>query len=93
MVKAWVSSFVFRAAAAVLALNLKLSFPVSRMWQRRVSRSSSPVVILASPKTVAHSLKLRLVVMATLDHPHMLTQDLSFGGNHQPVRIGEVFQQ
>jgi hypothetical protein len=31
-----------------------------------VSRSSKAVVILASPKTVAHSLKLRLVVMITL---------------------------
>ena len=60
------SSFVFRAAAAVLAFNLKLSFPVSRMWQRWVRRSSSAVVILASPKTVAHSLKLRFVVMTTL---------------------------
>ena len=30
------------------------------MWQRWVRRSSSPVVILASPKTVVHSLKLRI---------------------------------
>ena len=56
----------FLAAAAELALKRKLSFPVSRMWQRWVSRSSKAVVILASPKTVAHSLKLRLVVMMTL---------------------------
>lgn len=65
----WVNALVapfFVLAAAVLALNLKLSFPVSRMWQRWVKRSSSAVVILASPKTVAHSAKLRLVVMTTL---------------------------
>ena len=36
-----------------LALKRKLSFPVSRMWQRWVRRSSRAVVILASPKTVA----------------------------------------
>ena len=47
-------------------LNRKLSFPVSRMWQRWARRSSSAVVILASPNTVAHSPKLRLVVMMTL---------------------------
>jgi hypothetical protein len=52
--------------AAELALNRKLSFPVSRMWQWWVSRSSRAVVILASPNTSAHSLKLRLVVMTTL---------------------------
>ena len=59
-------SFFFRVAAAELVLKRKLSFPVSRMWQRWVSRSRSAVVILASPKTVAHSLKLRFVVMMTL---------------------------
>jgi hypothetical protein len=56
----------FLCVASELALKRKLSFPVSRMWQRWVRRSRSAVVILASPKTVAHSLKLRLVVMATL---------------------------
>ena len=60
------SSFVFRAAAAELALKRKLSFPVSKMWHRWVRRSSSAVAILASPNTVAHSLKLRLVVMRCL---------------------------
>lgn len=65
MVKA--SAFPFRAfVVAVLALNRKLSFPVSRMWQWWVRRSSSAVVILASPNTPAHSLKLRFVVMTTL---------------------------
>ena len=71
------ASFFFLAAAE-LALNLKLSFPVSRashcpplvrgQWraQRWVRRSSKAVVILASPKTLAHSLKLRLVVMRCL---------------------------
>ncbi len=58
--------FFFRVATAELALKRKLSFPVSRMWQRWVRRSSKAVVILVSPKTVAHSLKLRLVVMMTL---------------------------
>jgi hypothetical protein len=33
-----------------------------------VRRSSKAVVILASPNMVAHSLKLRLVVIATLVH-------------------------
>ncbi len=31
---------------------------ISKMWQRWVRRSSNAVVIFASPKTVAHSLKL-----------------------------------
>ena len=51
-----------RVAAAELALKRKLSLPVSKMWRRWVRRA---VVILASPKTVAHSLKLRLVVTTT----------------------------
>jgi hypothetical protein len=54
------------ATFAELFLKRKLSFPVSRMWQRWVRRSSSAVVILASPNTVAHSPKLRFVVMMTL---------------------------
>jgi hypothetical protein len=36
------------------------------MWQRWVRRSGKADVILASQKAVAHSLKLRLVVMTTL---------------------------
>ena len=52
--------------SAELFLNRKLSFPVSRMWQWWVSRSSSAVVILVSPKILPHSLKLRFVVMTTL---------------------------
>lgn len=51
---------------ATLQNRAHLSFPVSRMWQRWVRRSRSAVVILASPNTLAHSLKLRLVVMTTL---------------------------
>ena len=46
--------------------NRKLSLPVSRMWQWWVSRSSSAVVVLASPNTHDHSLNPRLVVMTTL---------------------------
>ena len=52
--------------SAELLLNRKLSLPVSRMWQWCVSRSSRAVVILASPNTPPHSLKLRLVVITTL---------------------------
>jgi NADPH:quinone reductase-like Zn-dependent oxidoreductase len=37
------------AGFAELFLKRKLSFPVSRMWQRWVRRSSSAVVILGSP--------------------------------------------
>ncbi len=59
-------SFLVLASCAELFLNRKLSFPVSRMWQWWVRRSSNAVVILASPKTLAHSLKLKLVVMMTL---------------------------
>ena len=66
LVKARFVSFFFRAAAAELAFKRKLSFPVSRMWQRWVRRSSKAVVVFASPKTEAHSLTLRLVVMTTL---------------------------
>ena len=40
------------AGFAELFLKRKLSLPVSRMWQWWVSRSSSAVVILASPKTL-----------------------------------------
>ena len=59
--------FSFRVlGVAALALKRTLSFPVSTMWQWWVSRSSRAVVILASPKTLAHSEKLRLVVMTTL---------------------------
>jgi hypothetical protein len=68
--------FFFFAAdgAAELALKQKLSFPVSKMWQRWVRRSSKAVVVLASPKSEpwsrhwseAHSLKLRFVVITTL---------------------------
>ena len=54
------------AAFAELFLKRKLSFPVSRMWRRRVRWSSSAVVVLGSPNTVAHSPKLRLVVTMTL---------------------------
>ncbi len=36
------------------------------MWQWWVSRSSRAVVILASPNTLDHSAKLRLVVITTL---------------------------
>jgi hypothetical protein len=46
-----VSSFSFAglAAFAELFLKRKLSFPVSRMWQRWVRRSSKAVVIFGSP--------------------------------------------
>ena len=43
-------------------LNRQLSLPVSTMSQWWVSRSSSAVVILASPNTLGHSPKARLVV-------------------------------
>ena len=48
------------------SLNRHDSLPVSMMWQWWVSLSSKAVVILASPKTLAHSEKLRFVVMMTL---------------------------
>ncbi len=60
------------AWVAELVLKRKLSLPVSRMWQWWVSRSRSAVVILASPKIAAHSLKLRLVVMMTLVRSYSL---------------------
>jgi hypothetical protein len=52
-----------RAQARVLKRQLAL--PVATMSQRWVSRSSSAVVILASPKTEGHSPKPRLVVTIT----------------------------
>jgi hypothetical protein len=61
-----VFSFAGLSPFAELSLNRKLSFPVSRMWRRWVRRSSNAVVIFASPKTAAHSPKLRFVVMMTL---------------------------
>ena len=66
LVKFRAFSFAGLAAFTELFLKRKLSFPVSRMWQRWVRRSSSAVVILASPNTAAHSPKLRLVVVMTL---------------------------
>ncbi|ESY94855.1 hypothetical protein X738_23150 [Mesorhizobium sp. LNHC209A00] len=65
-VKVLAFSFAFWGSSAELFLKRKLSFPVSRMWQWWVSLSRSAVVILASPKTLAHSLKLRFVVIMTL---------------------------
>jgi hypothetical protein len=47
----------------LLSLKRKLSLPVSMIWQWWARRSSRAVVILASPNTAAHSLKLRLAVM------------------------------
>ena len=46
-------------------LKRQLSLPVSTMSQWWVSRSRSAVVILASPKTLGHSPKARLVVTIT----------------------------
>ena len=51
---------------AVECLKRQLWLPVSTMWQWCVSRSSIAVVILASLKTLAHSPKVRLVVIITL---------------------------
>ena len=65
--------------AAALALNLKLSFPVSRMWQWWVSLSSRAVVILASPNTLAHSLKLAARAIRPGD----------FGGQHLAGLFGQ----
>ena len=53
-------------AWAVLRLKRIDSLPVSTMWQWCESRSSSAVVIFASPKTLDHSAKSRLVVIITL---------------------------
>src|ERR1700689_5112947 len=59
------------------------------MWQRWVSRSSSAVVIFGSPNTVAHSPKLRLVVMMTLGALVELAQQMeeqsSSGGAERQV--------
>src|SRR5215218_1576770 len=46
-------------------LKRQLSLPVSTMSQWWVKRSSSAVVILASPKTLGHSPKAKLVVTMT----------------------------
>ena len=46
-------------------LKRQLSLPVSTMSQWWVRRSSSAVVILASPKTLGHSPNVRLVVTMT----------------------------
>ena len=53
-------------AVALLCRNRWLSLPVSTMWQWCVRRSSNAVVFFASPSTLDHSEKLRLVVMTTL---------------------------
>src|ERR1700736_1377150 len=46
-------------------LNRQLSLPVSTISQWWVSRSKRAVVILASPNTLGHSPKARLVVTMT----------------------------
>ena len=43
------------------------------MWQWWVSRSSNAVVILASPNTLAHSLKLKLVDAPAVAMPAVYT--------------------
>lgn len=58
--------FLAADAAAQLALKRKLSFSVWRMRQCWLDRSSMALVIFASPKTVAHSLTLILVVISAL---------------------------
>jgi hypothetical protein len=56
-----------RLPASVLERLKRIdSLPVSTMWRWCVSRSSSAVVIFASPKTLDHSAKSRLVVTITL---------------------------
>ena len=55
----------FSTRAQPRCLKRQLSLPVSMMSQWWVSRSSSAVVILASPKTAGHSPKARLVVTMT----------------------------
>ncbi len=57
---------LFCAAAAELALKRKLSFPVSRMWQRVCQPIEQSGRHLGVAKDEAHSLKLRLVVMMKL---------------------------
>src|SRR3984957_14845329 len=53
-------SFAGLAAFAELFLKRKLSFPVSRMWQRWVRRSSRAVVIFGSPNTVGRLYRRRV---------------------------------
>ena len=48
------------AGFAELFLKRKLSFPVSRMWQRWVRRSSRAVVIFGSPNTVGRLYRRRV---------------------------------
>ena len=66
----WSGGFAREAALGVgldqaRFLKRQLSLPVSTMSQWWVSRSSRAVVILASPKTLGHSPKARLVVTIT----------------------------
>ena len=56
---------VTRNPAQARFLKRQLSLPVSTMSQWWVRRSSSAVVILASPKTLGHSPNARLVVTIT----------------------------
>src|SRR6202011_4466332 len=54
-----------RGGTQARCLKRQLSLPVSMISQWWVSRSSSAVVILASPNTLGHSPKARLVVTMT----------------------------
>jgi hypothetical protein len=63
-------------------LKRQLSLPVSTMSQWWVSRSRSAVVILASPNTLGHSPKSRLVVMtidALIESADQMEQQLGAG--------------
>jgi hypothetical protein len=58
-------------------LKRQLSLPVSTMSQWWVKRSSSAVVILASPNTLGHSPKARMVVtMADVRSVRQLEADI-----------------
>src|SRR3546814_2060403 len=57
-------------------LKRQLSLPVSTISQWWVTRSSSAVVILGSPKTVGHSPNARFVVMMTLVRSEEHTSEL-----------------
>jgi hypothetical protein len=59
-------ALILDLAVALLWRKRQESLPVSTMSQWWVRRSSRAVVILASVKTLAHSAKVRLVVIITL---------------------------
>ena len=67
MVNAWFASLFFLPAAAALVLNRKLSFPVSRIWQRCVTPGNVADISMAIPLLETAGVTRRLLADKAYD--------------------------